>query len=130
MKKLLTMWLFVWFLFTISTQAEELVQIQLKRLPQLMDCGTVSEIGQRIAAQGQIPFLQADGSMQVPNKGADPNIIFGEIMIFMNQQNSSYSMVFKLPTNIQAKGGPALCIFGVGHKLRPAMTQPQVETVF
>ena len=53
MKKLLTMWLFVWFLFTISTQAEELVQIQLKRLPQLMDCGTVSEIGQRIAAQGQ-----------------------------------------------------------------------------
>ena len=127
MKKLLLMWLFVWFLIpTVSTQAEE----QITRLPQLMDCGSVATIGKRLSALGQMPFLQSDASMQIPAKDQPPKIIFGEVMIFMNQDTNAYSMVFKLPDAIRAKGGPDLCIFGVGHKLRPVMSQSAIKTVF
>ena len=132
MKKLLIMWLFVWFLFIISTQAEEYTQTQptITRLPQLMDCGSVQTIGQRIAAMGQIPFLQSQSSMQVPRKDRDPSIIFGEVMIFVNKDTTTYSMVFKLPDAMRQKGNIDLCIFNVGNELRPAMTQPKIETVF
>jgi len=126
MKKLLIMWLFVWFLIpTVSSQAEE----QITRLPQLMDCGSVATIGKRLSAMGQMPFLQSDASMQIPAKQV-PKIIFGEVMIFMNQDTNAYSMVFKLPDALRAKGGPDLCIFGVGHKLRPVMSQPAIETIY
>lgn len=133
MKKLLSLWFFVWFLFTITTQAEERTQtqIQITRLPQLMDCGSVTTIGQRIAALGQTPFLQSQASIQVPQTNKiDPNIIFGEVMIFFNKDTTTYSMVFKLPDAMRQKGNIDLCIFGVGNKLRPAMTLPQVETAF
>ena len=127
MRKLLLTWLFVWFLIpTVSSQAEE----QITRLPQLMDCGSVATIGKRLSAMGQMPFLQSDASMQIHAKNQVPRIIFGEVMIFMNQDTNAYSMVFKLPDELRAKGGPDLCIFGVGHKLRPAMSQPAVETIY
>ena len=85
MKKLLIMWLFVWFLIpTVSSQAEE----QITRLPQLMDCGSVATIGKRLSAMGQMPFLQSDASMQIPAKPV-PKIIFGEVMIFMNQGDAN-----------------------------------------
>ena len=120
------MWLFVWFLIpTVSSQAEE----QITRLPQLMDCGSVATIGKRLSAMGQMPFLQSDASMQIPAKPV-PKIIFGEVMIFMNQDTNAYSMVFKLPDALRAKGGPDLCIFGVGHKLRPVMSHPAIETTY
>lgn len=130
MKKLLLTWLFVWLIFTpVSTQAEEHTQGKITRLPQLMDCGTIKTIGQRIAALGQIPFLKSEASMQVPsNQGRDVKILFGEVMIFMNTENSTYSMVFKLPDDIRKKGID-LCVFGAGHQLSPA-TVPNVQTVF
>lgn len=127
MRKLLLTWLFVWFLIpTVSSQAEE----QITRLPQLMDCGSVATIGKRLSAIGQMPFLQSDASMQIPAKNQVPRIIFGEVMIFMNQDTNAYSMVFKLPDDLRAKGGPDLCIFGVGHKLRPAMSKPAIRTAY
>ena len=130
MKKLLLTWLFVWFIFTtVSTQAEEHTQDKIFRLPQLMDCGSTKTIGKRISALGQLPFLQSEASMQVPDpKGGDPKILFGEVMIFMNTENSSYSMVFKLPNEIRRKGID-LCVFGAGHKMTPAMV-PSVRTVY
>lgn len=129
MKKLLLTWLFVWLIFTpVSTQAEERTQGKITRLPQLMDCGTTKTIGERIAALGQIPFLKSEASMQIPTpRGQDVKILFGEVMIFMNTKNSSYSMVFKLPDDIRKKGVD-LCVFGAGHKLLPAVP-PNVQTV-
>ena len=50
--------------------------------------------------------------------------------IFVNKDTTTYSMVFKLPDAMRQKGNIDLCIFNVGNELRPAMTQPKIETVF